>query len=141
MKRNSFFGGVLVICLALAMTVVGCDNGTSPDDDNIVVTIKGIPREYIGLDSEISVNPTSDTLVGLDVFRGPVSGTTMTVSYEPTQKDITTMKNLGIVYDPNGSYWVEFDIEEYLYADFVTKEAVKFKGGKVTVNFSEFKED
>jgi hypothetical protein len=145
MKKWVFVAAIFAVILVSGMVFVACNNVASGNEGtggsaDIVVTIKGIPSQYIGLESEIKVNPTANTFFGPTIFEGTIENTTMTVSYNLTQEDINIMKNLGTPYNPNGSYWVEFDIEESPYNEFLTKTSAKFNNGKITLDFSDFKD-
>jgi hypothetical protein len=141
--RNSLVVETLIMALILGLVFVGCDNDeinkTTNNGYSVSVTIIGLPTQYVGLECEIEVNPSPSTFFSLTIYNGKVSGSTITVDYNLTKEDITSMENYGIPYNANGNYWIEFDIEEYPDdEDFVTRNSVKFSSGKAAVNFSDF---
>jgi hypothetical protein len=139
--KNSVLRTICLVFL-VGMVVLSCANGTTdPTSDgyDITVTITGIPEEYIGVECEIEVSLSAGGW-GIDIYQEEVTETTMTVHYNLTEEDKQNLKNYGIPYNPNGSYWIEFQI----YADFlflITPTAIKFSSAKATVDFSVFVED
>jgi hypothetical protein len=127
------------------MGVLSCANGTTDPDGggyDVTVTITGIPDDFIGLECEIEVNLEAIIgWVGVTIYEGKVTGTTMTAHYDLTEEEKLYMKNFGVPYNPNGTYWIEFDIdleEAPYYIDLVTPTAIKFSSGKATVDLSDF---
>jgi hypothetical protein len=131
------------------MGVLSCANGTTDPDGggyDVTVTITGIPEEAFGLICAISVlyeDEYDGATWGIEIHAERVTKSSMTGHYNFTEDDMSYLQDHEIA-DPNGSYWIGFDIyvegEDPYRIDFITKTAIQFSSGKATVDLSYFVE-